>query len=143
MLFRWNAIGTEHFRNNKTIRLFNELSLFTSVTGLLMRFQGCNKLEEVSLAPRMLLQNLAFDGCSKLNAIMIPSAITTIGEYCFRGCSSLKTITSQPTTPPTLSIGAFQGVSPDVVYVPSASVAAYKSASGWSAWASKIVAIEV
>lgn len=106
-----------------------------------MRFQGCNKLEEVTLAAQMKLQNLAFDGCSKLKAIIIPSAITTIGEYCFRGCA-LKTITSLPTTPPTLSTGAFQGVSPDVVYVPSASVAAYKSASGWSAWASKIVAIE-
>ena len=106
-----------------------------------MRFQGCTKLEEVTLAAQMNLQNLAFDGCSKLKAIIIPSAITTIGEYCFRGCSSLKTITSLPTTPPTLSTGAFQGVSPDVVYVPSASVNTYKSASGWSNWASKIQAI--
>ena len=107
-----------------------------------MRFQGCSNLEEVTLAPQMLLQNLAFDGCSKLKEVIIPSAITSIGESCFRGCRGLKTITSLPTTPPTWGISAFDGVSPDVVYVPSASVAAYKSASGWSAWASKIVAIE-
>ena len=107
-----------------------------------MRFQGCSNLEEVTLAPQMLLQNLAFDGCSKLKAILIPSAVTTIGEYCLRGCCSLKTITSLPTAPPTLSNGAFDGIVPDVVYVPSASVAAYKSASGWSAWSSKIVAIQ-
>ena len=107
-----------------------------------MRFQGCSNLEEVTLAPQMLLQNLAFDGCSKLKEVIIPSAITSIGESCFRNCYALKTITSQPTTPPTWGSTAFSGVSPDVVYVPSASVAAYKSASGWSAWASKIVAIE-
>ena len=137
-MFRWYSIGTGTFIGNTYITRFNELALFTRVTDLLMKFQWCSNLVEVTLAPQMLLQNLAFDGCSKLKAILIPSAVTTIGEYCFRGCSSLKTITSQPTTPPTLSIGAFVGVSPDMVYVPSASVAAYKSASGWSSWASKI-----
>lgn len=107
-----------------------------------MRFQGCSNLEEVMLAPSMKLENLAFDGCSKLKEVIIPSAITSIGESCFRNCYALKTITSLPNTPPTWGASAFSGVSPDVVYVPSASVAAYQSASGWSAWASKIVAIE-
>ena len=140
---RWNSIGTDTFSGNTKITKFNELALFTRVTGLLMRFRNCSKLEEVTLAPQMLLQNLAFDGCSKLKAILIPSAITSIGESCFRGCRALKTITSLPTTPPTWGYSAFDYVSPDVVYVPSASVAAYKSASGWSSWASKIVAIQV
>ena len=107
-----------------------------------MRFQNCSNLEEIMLAPSMKLENLAFDGCSKLKEVIIPSAITTIGESCFRGCRALKTITSLPTTPPTWGYSAFDAVSPNVVYVPSSSVAAYKSASGWSSWASKIVATQ-
>ena len=86
--------------------------------------------------------SMCFDQCSKLKAITIPSAVTSIGAYALRSCTSLKTITSLPTTPPTVLADAFSRTTPDVVYVPSASVAAYKSASGWSAWASKIVAIQ-
>lgn len=86
--------------------------------------------------------NFLFDGCNKLKAIVIPSAVTAIGPYCFRSCSSLKTITSLPTTPPTWSTDSFYPVNPDVVYVPSGSVDAYKSASGWSNWSAKIQPIE-
>ena len=89
----------------------------------------------------MKLGNLVFDNCPKLKAINIPSVVTSIGESCFRGCSALKTITCLPTTPPTWGSGCFNNVSPNVVYVPSSSVDTYKSATGWSRWASVIEAI--
>ena len=141
MLSRWNSIGITQFRNNKTITKFNEFVLFTSQVNSNQRFQGCSNLEEIILPQNLKLENLVFDGCPKLKAINIPSAITTIGKYCFRGCGSLKTITSLPTTPPTWDTDSFSNVSPDVVYVPSASVSVYKTASGWSNFANVIQAI--
>ena len=35
----------------------------------------------------------AFDGCSSLTSITIPSSVTSIGESAFEGCSSLTSIT--------------------------------------------------
>ena len=37
--------------------------------------------------------NYAFDGCSGLTAITIPSSVTSIGNYAFDGCSGLTAIT--------------------------------------------------
>ena len=137
---RWYSIGTI-FRNNKTITAFTEFELFTAVTQTNQRFQGCSNLTKIKLPPLTKLENLVFDGCSKLGTIIIPVAVTAIGNWCFRGCGELKTITSLPTTPPTWGTDSFSSVTPDVVYVPSMSVSTYKTASGWSDFASVIQAI--
>ena len=129
------------FRNNKAITAFDEFELFTAVTQTNQRFQGCSNLTKIKLPPLTKLENLVFDGCSKLGTIIIPVAVTAIGNWCFRGCGALKTITSLPTTPPTWGTDSFSSVTPDVVYVPSSSVAAYKSASGWSNFANQIQSI--
>ena len=137
---RGDSLGTV-FNRNTTIVKFNEFELFTGVASFQNGFERCSSLEEIKLAPQMGFASMCFDQCSKLKAITIPSAVTSIGHYALRRCTSLKTITSLPTTPPTWGSQSFDGTNPDVVYVPSASVAAYKSASGWSAYASKIQAI--
>jgi len=49
-------------------------------------------------------------------------------------------VTVQPTTPPTMSYGVFPS-NVTTIYVPSASLSAYQSASGWSECASKMVGV--
>ena len=56
----------------------------------------------------------------------------------FRNCTSLKELTLLPTTPPLMQ-SALQGCSSiESIYVPDASVDAYKTATNWSEFASKI-----
>ncbi len=65
---------------------------------------------------------------------------TEINQYAFYYCSRLATIRINATTPPRLGANAI----PDNVaniYVPEGSVDAYKAASGWSSYASKISSI--
>ena len=107
------------------------------------QFQGCTALENVYLPSE--LTNLgrgAFYGCSKLNDIDIPSGVTSIGDSSFNSCSSLTSVTVRATTPPTLGTNVFDNTHANlVIYVPAESVETYKSASGWSAYASRIQAI--
>ena len=82
----------------------------------------------------------AFQNCSGLTSVTIPSSVTSIGDEAFYGCSNLTTVTVQPTTPPTMSYGVFPS-NVTTIYVPSASLSAYQSASGWSECASKMVGV--
>ena len=83
-----------------------------------------------------------FFGCSGLTNVTIPSSVTSIGSNAFFNCSDLTTLIVQATIPPTLSGITLYGTNANlVIKVPSASVNAYKSASGWSDYASKIQAI--
>ena len=60
----------------------------------------------------------------------------------FQGCTRLNYIVSESTTPATLGANAFNNTNNCPIYVPAESVAAYKAASGWSTYASRIVGIE-
>ena len=77
---------------------------------------------------------------SGLLSIELPSTISNIGEAVFQGCYDLTQVTIRSTTPPVLSnSSSFDGSYP--IYVPAESVEAYKSATNWSALASRIQAI--
>jgi hypothetical protein len=64
--------------------------------------------------------------------------VTSIEFSAFLGCSSLKSCYCAAKTPPTLGSNVFSNSGITNIYVPTASVSAYKSASGWSDYASKI-----
>ena len=65
-------------------------------------FYGCNKLNSVSLPSTLekitggLIDDEdpfgAFQGCTSLASIIIPEKVTTIGEYVFYECTSLKSV---------------------------------------------------
>lgn len=81
----------------------------------------------------------AFVECAFTN-IEIPESITSIGERAFAGCLNLTSITVNATTPPTLGFRAFESTNNCPIFVPDASVDAYKTA--WSDYADRIQAIQ-
>ena len=76
-----------------------------------------------------------------LISVEIGDCVTSIGEYAFNDCGSLTSITVNATTPPALGGRAFRSTNNCPIYVPSASVSSYQSASGWSSYGSRITAI--
>ena len=91
-------------------------------------------------------------GCfskKSLKQIVLPATIRTIGEYAFRNCESLTTVTCFATTPPTFegrmpgeqgysandyyNNWAFDGLNKDniIVHVPAEAVPLYQQARGW------------
>jgi len=88
---------------------------------------------------------LAFSGCKGLISVTIGSGVTSIGIQAFVLCNGLSLVICHAVTPPTATDASF------IFYytheslqikVPAGSVTAYKTASGWSAYASRISAIE-
>lgn len=82
-----------------------------------------------------------FTNCSNLNSISLPSTIKSIGKWAFSSLPYGFSLTCMASTPPAaadefIDISNWQGW----IYVPSGSVTAYKTASGWSNYASRIIA---
>ena len=106
-------------------------------------FKRCSSLTSVTIGSGVTeINSETFANCSGLINITIPSGITKINAYVFENCSGLLSITVEATTPPTLSASAFNNTNSCPIYVPSASVNAYKTAGGWSTYASRIQAIQ-
>lgn len=86
----------------------------------------------------------AFTNSGGFTSISIGSGITSIGGYVFyrMNHSSLTGITIYATTPPTLTSDySLYGTNNCPIYVPAASVNAYKTANRWSRYSSRIRAI--
>lgn len=121
-------------------------------------FYGCTTLENITIPNSVtIINHHAFYGCSNLKNIVIPDSVTSIRYDAFAGCSSLKsitlpngltsiedeafyasgikTMTIKATTPP--SLGGYSAIPTSIstIYVPAASVYAYKKA--WMPYALK------
>lgn len=82
----------------------------------------------------------AFIDCVHMSSIALPESVEGIGANAFKGCDALTTICCKAVIPPTLLDNSLFGISSSAkIYVPSASVNAYKTAQYWSAYASQIV----
>lgn len=85
--------------------------------------------------------NYATYQCRTIKKIVLPSTLTSLGNYAFTGCAYLIDIYVYAKTPPTLGgTGCFsQTNSYFKIHVPADSLEAYKTATNWSAQASKMV----
>ena len=80
---------------------------------------------------------------SYIQELTIPAGVKSIGVKAFNPGMILSRIVCEATTPPALSADSFfQWDCVATIYVPAASVNAYKQAAVWSTYADKIVAIE-
>lgn len=104
-------------------------------------FSECSDLAEVTITNMASsIPQSFFSSCVALENVTVPASVNTIGAYAFYRCGRLSYIRMLPTTPPTLSnVNAFTDVTA-LIYVPSASVSQYKTATGWSNFADKIMA---
>lgn len=102
-------------------------------------FSCCSGLMELIIGNGVrTIGDSAFELCNGLTSITIPESVTDIGAYAFFGCKNLSDVYCMPTTPPSGGNGFFDSYWLCNIYVPSASVATYKSATYWSNFANKI-----
>ena len=106
-------------------------------------FEECNSLTNITIGNSVTtIDESAFYYCTSLTSVTIGNGVTTIGAAAFADCTSLTSVTVEAITPPTLvSFDAFENEDTTTypIYVPSASVVAYKTA--WSSLSSRIQAI--
>ncbi|MBR5104847.1 MAG: leucine-rich repeat protein, partial [Alistipes sp.] len=106
-------------------------------------FYGCRSLTSITIGNRVTsIGSYAFDGCTSLTNITIPNSVTKIGSCAFYDCNKLSKVYCTPTTPPSgyyIKDMFKNNASGRVIYVPRASVRAYKKASVWSEYTNSIV----
>ncbi|MDY3847622.1 MAG: leucine-rich repeat domain-containing protein [Prevotella sp.] len=74
-----------------------------------------------------------FGGCSSLSSITIPNSVTSLGDCSFHSCWSLTSITMLPPTPPTVGNGAFEKSSLQTIYVVNEEAKAlYQAEQPWN-----------
>ena len=107
-------------------------------------FYSCRGLTSITIGNGVTsIGNNAFYDCRGLTSVTIPDSVTSIGNGVFSGCRGLTSITVEAEIPPILvNANAFNNnASGRKIYVPAASVEAYKVADNWSTYAADIEAI--
>ena len=132
------SIGERAFYDSK----LTSIKIPNSVTGIgNSAFAFCTSLTSLEIPNSVTsIGSSAFYHCYSLTSIEIPDSVTSIGDYAFYGCTGLTSVYIKSTTPPVLGgYYVFDGnVSDRKIYVPRASLNAYKTAEGWRKYADAI-----
>ena len=118
-------LGNAAFKNNAGIKKVLNLGKITEIVG--------GGSIDTNSSP--------FYGCNDVEVFIIPSTVTTLGKGAISYMSSLHTLISKATTPPTYTDNSLYTLAAlTSIYVPDASVEEYKGSSGWSSatWQAKI-----
>lgn len=147
------SIGSSAFRECYCLGSVNIPSSVTTISSY--TFYGCFSLSSIEIPSTVTkIDTYAFYNCIAMPSITVPSSVTSIGTYAFAfsneysssfgGKNARKEYHMLRTTPPTLSNkNAFDGNSSNVIfYVPYSAdhsvLNAYKTASNWSNYATKM-----
>ena len=126
-------VGHEKMRGHATIK--------NGVTSVgYQSFAYCKMLDGVSIPNSVTsIGQAAFSQCYALEEVTLPSSIRSLAAQAFMQCTGLKRVISEASTPPTIQQNSFLNCNAlAAIYVPDASVDAYKAASGWSNYADRI-----
>ena len=132
-------IGEESFRECTSLE---SITIPNSVTTIGPNaFYYCKNLISVTMPDGLTsISYNAFLTCSILRSVTIPNSVTTIGNSAFSSCSRLIAVYCKATSPPSLGSDVFKNnATGRMIYVPAESVGTYKSAKGWSSYASDII----
>ena len=131
-----NKIGNEAFEGCKNLKKANIPSTVIHFGDNV--FARCSSLDECYLNQSQItsIGLSTFIDCTLLTTVTLPSTLTYIGNGSFIHCNSLVSIYCYATTPPSLGSNVFDNKSNINLYVPSASVSAYRNASGWDGFKS-------
>ena len=133
------SIGSYVFMYQKTL---TSVTIPNTVTRIKNdAFIYCESLSSINIPNSVTrIEDEAFYECYGLTSVTIGNGITYIGFSTFDECPLLTSITINATTPPLIDSSTFNNFS-GTIYVPAASVDAYKAANNWSTYASRIQAI--
>ncbi|MBR6560983.1 MAG: leucine-rich repeat protein [Alistipes sp.] len=138
-------IGAEAFYNCDDLTSVTFPNSTTSIGAY--TFAYCDGLTSVTI-PNSITEIgvVAYIGCKSLTSVTILNSNTSIGHGAFSKCSSLVDVYCKATTPPTAQFeqyNVWEAFADNAynrkIYVPAASVDAYKAAIGWSEYANNIV----
>ena len=114
---------------------------FPNVTSIgVLAFYYCISLQSVNFPNVTSIGDSAFRNCSSLRSADFPK-VTSIGHYSFGNCTSLTSVVLRSNTVCTLQNKNTFDNCPAIIYVPSNLVSSYKTATNWSNYADRIVAI--
>lgn len=101
-------------------------------------FASCNVLEHVNVPDSVVtIAGHVFSDCFRFKVVELGAGVESIGYNCFYRVA-ISTLILHSVNPPSLSSSLGSGSSAQAIYVPDESVEAYKTATGWSSYASKI-----
>lgn len=129
--------GRRHFR--KCSKLRGDIALPNATTIP----EGCfyaTAIERIEAQSATSLGYQAFQDCKSLKVAVFGEGLLSIGYNVFDTCSSLESVVIMASTPPSVYSNSFNKTT-CTIYVPDESVDAYKGASGWSSYASRIKGI--
>lgn len=133
-------INTYSFSDCKKLKTVNFINYISNILG---GFYQCDNLMSIELPNNITeISSWGFYNCFSLINLTIPENVTNIGSRALQiGLSTNKaTITFKSTTPPTITASTFDKTKLNKIYVPSASVEAYKTATNWTTLADYIEA---
>lgn len=128
----FTEVGSNAFNGCTKLSSFPFAQLVTIGTSA---FVSCTSLTSVSLDNIETIGNTAFQKCTALHTVVIGEKITSIGTNSFASGDVTMSVTIKATVAPTIKANSFgtKTAFKGTIYVPAASVDAYKAAAIWSA----------
>ena len=120
----------------------NKIMLPNHLTNLgVAAFKGCKNFPSINIPQYItIIPTECFYDCDGMTDIYLPENVRLLQSKSFGNCNGLVNMTCYATDPPAIYNDTFSNMNGNLkIYVPSASVNAYKLA--WSAYANNIVAI--
>ncbi len=144
-----NWVNNVLYIDNCLIQAQSEISgAYDILAGTRMIADGaffyCSSLTSVTIPTSVTsIADETFNLCSSLASVIITEGVTSIGDAAFYQCTNLIELTVLATIPPIVSSSSFYDVDRSIpLYVPAASIEAYRTADVWKEF-TNILPLEV